>query len=327
MRPHSPSLRLALLLAGLTACAAAPQARDTAQPGAGAGGTDGDTPPPDTGTPEDCSDTPVPSLRGCIVTEWNDPDGNGRYPEVRRTQYDEEGRRVSEDYRNPNDEEDFSICGVTWHHDAFPAEEWCIGSTLYTYSWEYNELNHPVKKTYDAGSDGILDKAWTYTVDDAGDIVFEEQDEDVDGTLDATLRYFRDSERRVTREEWDYNADGVIDYARSYVYDPEGNLKVFGVDRDGDGTLDERTNHTYADDGRLLESSTDEDGDGSGDATAEYRYDNCRLAELQTRSSDGVRGRVLYSWTPDGRLDRTGSDWNADGMLDAEAWYAYACPD
>lgn len=325
MRHVSPPLLPTLVVAALAACTASAPVGDSAS--SQTDGTPDSAADTDTGVGEDCSATVAPSLRGCIVTEWSDPDGNGRYPEVRRTQLDAEGRWVSRDYRNPNDEEDFSVCGATWHHSDAPGAEWCIGSSLYTYTWEYDANNHPTRKLYDAGNDGILDKSWTYTTDEAGDIIFEEQDEDVDGTLDATLRYHRDSERRVTREEWDYNADGVIDYARSYVYDPSGNLTVYGVDRDGDGILDERTNHTYAPDGRLLESSTDEDGDGTGDASAEYRYEDCRLAEQQTRSSDGVRGRTLYSWTPDGRLDRTGSDWNADGTIDSEAWYAYACPD
>ncbi len=83
-QPPSPAL-LVLLALG---CAGGDGGPTDATGQAGDGGAE-------TGLTEDCGPPQTPSLAGCLVVAWTDPEADTRVPEVQRTRYDGEGRRVS----------------------------------------------------------------------------------------------------------------------------------------------------------------------------------------------------------------------------------------
>jgi hypothetical protein len=314
-QPLSPAL-LVLLALG---CGGGDRGPADATGQAGDGGAE-------TGLAEDCAPTQAPSLAGCLVVAWTDPEADTRVPEVQRTRYDGEGRRVSSDHRNPDDWEDFTVCTYDWLSGDVPLAEWCVGRSSYRYDWTHDAAGHLTGKRYDAGWDGTVDKTWEFETNAAGQVVHEGQDQDLDGIIDATTTYEWDDAGHLLEERWDYNADGATDYQRSFAYDADGRRISEVVDDDGDGRANRSTTWTYAPDGRLQRVEIDQDGDGQADSRAVHRYEACQLREVETTDSSGVRSLETWTWTPEGRVAQVESDWNSDGVTDARSWYDYACP-
>lgn len=313
-------MRLAPLALLLVACGADP-----------ATGESGDTAPApgvdsaDSAAPDAC-DIDAPSIKGCVINEWTDPDADGYYPDVTRRLYDGQGRLVSLDARSGLEADEYTICGYAWHRDDQLEVEWCAGGATYTYTWSFDAQDHPESKIYDAGSDGVPDKLWVFETDAEGRIVRELQDQDLDGETDSTTAYGWDADGRLVEERWDYDADGAPDYIRATAYDADGNVVMVRIDGDGDGSWDRSTATTRASDGRPLREDEDVDGDGTPDAWVVWRYTDCVLDQVETTSDDGVRSVSLYTWSADGRVERVREDFNDDGRADRVRWFTYACP-
>lgn len=313
MRHALPSL---LLLA----CAPDPAAGESGAPASQPAADSADS-----ASPEVC-DIDLPSIKGCVVDQWTDPDADGYYPDVLRVQYDGQGRVVSTAERSGLETDGYTICGNAWHRDSWLDIEWCTGGATYTYAWSYDEQDHPAGKVYDAGSDGVTDKVWVFEADADGRIVRELQDQDLDGETDSTTDYVWDGDGRLVEERWDYDANGAPDYIRATDYDADGNVVLVRIDGDGDGTWDRSTTTTRAPDGRPLREDEDVDGDGSADASVVWRYTDCLLDQVETTSDDGVRSVSRYSWSADGRVEGILEDFNDDGRDDRVRWFVYACP-
>jgi YD repeat-containing protein len=287
-----------------------------------------DTGPVDADDPETCTEQAPDHWPGCLIQQSVDPDGDGRAPTVVRTQYDGQGRRVSEDTRQAVAFDEWTLCGTDWLADAgFPTLEWCIGRSTYAYAWTHDADGHPATKVYDAGWDGEPDKAWTFVTDSEGRILESAQDQDLDGVTDSLNRFTYDEAGHVLTESWDYDADGTDDYVRSYRYDPQsGALVSEETDSDADGAADKVVTWARDAEGRALERIEDEGADGLADLRTEYTWTDCKLTEAEETDLDGNVTVTLYAYDAAHRLAVEETDNGADDEIDARTEWQYTCP-
>lgn len=311
--------RMSLLFFALLMSACAPGAKEAAP------GTDSAT--EIEAEPDACITEAPDHWPGCLIIQRDDPEGDGRHFDETRTAHDGLGRVVSTDRRAAREYDDWSLCGTTWLDDTdVVAEEWCIGRSVYAYTWTHDAAGHPTAKTYDAGLDGEVDRVWAFETDAEGRITTSNQDQDLDGVTDSINTFEYDQDGRVVREAWDYDADGSEDYIRVYTHDADGNLLTEETDSDADGALDDLV--TWARDarGNPLERVEDEDADGSADLTTTWIWEDCKVREIEERDLDGNRVSRELSYDAVHRRTLESVDANGDGVADATRAWEYRCP-
>lgn len=113
--------------------------------------------------------------------------------------------------------------------------------------------NVEVQISLDKAGDGVIDRIYTYKLDDSGFLQEQESDLDADGAVDRII-YFEDDENRAPRiQSYDNDADGDID-SLIYVTEPDlnGPTPVSGGRQNGtleyirlaDGTVSKLTQPT-----------------------------------------------------------------------------------
>jgi hypothetical protein len=280
----------------------------------------------DTALSEECGLIEAPEFPGCLVLMYDDLIGHGRRPDEHRSLYDSNGLLRGYDYRSAITADDFMVCGYDWSTSGNPLEEWCVGQSVYTYRWDYDAQGNPTSKYYDGASDGVIDKAWDYIVDENGSVTEEALDQDVDGAYDSYTWYVYDEEGRLVADSWDYQGDGTVDYGRTYTYNSAGLLESVLTDSNADGVDDDELSYTYDELGNILVIDEDENLDGQWDIRSEYAYADCKLVGINEKEISGISNSVDYSYDEQDRLFREDYDWDNDGGRDAFAAWEYTCP-
>jgi hypothetical protein len=267
---------------------------------------------------------PSPPLPGCLVTGSEDDQSDGRRLTRSRALYDAVGQLSSFDEQSSEDPDDWVLCGYAWRPDGAPELEWCVGRALYTYTWAYDGDGEPTGKSYDAGSDGVLDKQWRYETDGLGHITFEEEDADLDGQGDSSVTRVWEGELPVL-EEWDYGGDGVADFRRSWTVEA-GRVIEERTDADADGVTDESITYTYDALGNLTVEAEDADADGTPDLSTTRVYADCLLESAESIDADHNITRWTWLHDSEGRPVEERTDWDIDGNADQLSTWAYSCP-
>ena len=295
------------------------------------------------GRPADTRDTAVDTcaplakidLRGCLEVQESDPEGDGRWPEVTRIQYDASGRELSRDLRGGEAPDTEVICRTSWEGDRL-TEERCAGASLYRYTYEYDTDGHLVGQIYDASDDGSVDRRWTYVTDSDGQVIEASSDDDDDGIADAMQTFSWDSAGRMTEETWDYTLDGSIDYRRTLVWADSssgpGTVSEDGLlmdeleDMDGDGTNDRHTTWTYDELDRPELQQRFDNGASTPTETVVWTYAGCMLDVVTTTDAGGSRTDVAWVFDDRGRPSYRIEDWNGDGAPDRLWATTWTCP-
>lgn len=306
-------------LTALMLCACAPEGDK--------GAAGGDTATAIEAEPETCTTEAPDHWPGCLIIQRDDPEGDGRHHDETRTSHDGLGRVVSSDRRAAREYDDWSVCGTTWLDESQrETEEWCIGRSVFSYSWTHDDEGHPTGKEYDAGLDGVVDRTWAFETDAEGRITISNQDQDLDGETDSINTFEYDADGQVLREAWDYDADGTEDYVRVYSYDTDGNLLTEETDSDADGALDDIVTWARDADGNPLERIDDEGADGTADLTTTWTWESCKISEVETRDYDGNRVKRTLSYDAAHRRTLESVDADADGVPDSTRSWEYRCP-
>lgn len=309
--PRRTLLLVAWMMPG---CGGDTKARDTALPDAD-----------DTAVEDQTCPAPTPwTQAGCLVRIFDDHDADGRFPEVRTELFDDEGRLVAWDERSPTDWESYAACVRTYDGPRL-VEEWCLGQLSYRYEWTFTSDGFPEGKTYDAAYDGVVDKAWFYTTDSAGNIVHEGIDESLNGEADATVDYTVDADGNRTSEQWDYNIDGTVDYASTTTW-VDGRATREERDTDGNGSVDGVREWDWDAWGQPVEAREDDNNDGDWDVTTTWIWEDCVPAEILSLETGGRRSVVSLTVDGLGRTVRALHDFDADGHADQDVRTTWDCP-
>lgn len=273
-------------------------------------------------TGEACEPVLAPPVDGCFTVVETDNNGDGRLPELVRTQYAADGQVSSTDFRSGDTVDTGTFCHTEWTGEQRTALV-CAGSSSYRYDYAYED-GLLVEQTYDAARDGVLDKRWVYTYNGDGQPTEIAVDDDVDGTPDAlqTLAYDGD---HLVEETWDYTLNGTADYVRTLTWDGEL-LTQEVVDTNGDGTPDRTHTWTYNAWGQPLSLESDTTGDGAVDTTQHWTYAGCALDSSFETNLAGERERVTYTFDDQGRELFRIEDWGDDGELDRIYATTWQCP-
>jgi len=274
-------------------------------------------------------------LRGCIETTEADPDGDARWPDLTRVQYDGEGRELSRDVRGGDAPDTEVVCRTSWDGDL-RMEERCGGISVYRYTWSYDGDGHLASQVYDAGDDGSVERRWVYVTDGDGNVLEATSDDDDDGTPDALQTFSWDSEGRLIEETWDYTLDGVVDYRRTLMW-ADGNFGAGTVsedgllmeqleDNDGDGTTDRQTVFTYDELDRPIEQQRFDNGSSTPAETTRWTYAGCELDVATTTDAGGNRTEVAWVFHDNGRPHYQIEDWDGDAVPDRLRATTWVCP-
>ena len=157
--------------------------------------------------------------------------------------------------------------------------------------------------------DGVPDDIWSFTYDDAGQLVREEndgprgiRDSPPDGAPDYAAEYVYDDRGLVVlKDEWDSPGEQVW-WRTTWEYDAGGRvLRILG-DVHADGVVDRLSTYSYSEDGRAVEEHFDPEADGERGP-----HDWC----------------FLYEYDAGGRLLRESGDPGCDGILSLRQDYTY----
>jgi len=293
--------------------------------------------------PQDSQDTASSScgpieevdVSGCLEIIEADPDGDARWPDLTRIQYDGDGRELSRDFRGGDAPNTELVCRTTWD-GALLTEERCGGASIYRYAYTYDSAGHPVSQVYDAGDDGSVDRRWVYVTDGDGNVIEATSDDDDDGTANAMQAFAWDADGRLIEETWDYTLDGAIDYRRTLVWadgnfgmgtaSEDGLLMEQLEDSDGDGTDDRHTVWTYDELDRPTEQQRFDNGSSTPAETTRWTYAGCALDLATTTDAGGNRTEVAWVFYDNGRTQYQIEDWDADGSPDRMWATTWQCP-
>ena len=281
------------------------------------------------GTSDTAPDVCVPPApfdpAGCLEVAEFDPEAKGRWPNIERRQFDASGNELSRDTRGGEEPNTERICRTEWDGGNILSEQ-CAGVSIYRYDYFYSSDGLLESSTYDVGSDGVVDKVWTYSTDAAGNVVEVQVDNDADGVADAMQTFAWDGEGNLLEETWDYTYDGTVDFRRSSVWE-DGRLIQQLEDSDGDGTIDVDTVTTYDDLGRISRVERFEGGSSTAAETSTWSYVDCALDSKVTFDAGGNRITSTY-WVDDlGRVVFEQEDFNGDGAADRVWATEWICPE
>ena len=271
-----------------------------------------------------CPVEPYNPVAGCLVTHALDFDADGRLLDYDHSWYNEDGDLISYDERNGEDYTDWIACTRTMAGPGRPASERCVGRSTYTYTWTYDGSGILTGRTYDTGSDGLLEKTWADAADAEGHITGEEIDSDADGITDSSVVYTYEGDL-LTEEAWDYDHDGVVDYTRAWTY-TDGLWTTEDTDKDGDGVVDATRTIDRDADGLPTELREDDDADGEANIVTTYSYVGCDLESTLTRDVDTAPVRDTYRYDAQGRKIGRTTDFGDNGDPDSTDAWTWACP-
>ncbi|MBO84578.1 MAG: hypothetical protein CL927_04415 [Deltaproteobacteria bacterium] len=279
----------------------------------------------DSDTGSDVCVPPEPfDVAGCLEIEEFDPNAAGRWPNVERRQFNENGREQSRDTRGGEEPNTERICRTEWDGDRILSEQ-CSGVSIYRYEYVYSADGFLESSSYDAASDGVLDKIWTYSTDAAGNVLEAAIDDDADGVIDAVQTFAWDADGNQVEETWDYTYDGVVNFRREYIW-TEGLLVQELEDSDGDGTNDVEIVYEYDELNRILRVERFEAGSTTAAETSTWTYVGCALDTKVTFDAGGNRVTRSY-WTDDlGRVVYEQEDFDTDGTPDRIWATEWICP-
>jgi|GEM_PF-2628059 len=298
---------------------------------AACGGNDGKT-PAHSGQPVDSADSGaevcgplvVPDTSGCLEIQETDPEARGRWPDILRRQYNADGHEVANDVRGGEHPDSERFCRKEWDGDRLLSEQ-CAGVSVYAYAYSYDTDGHLLQTTYDAGSDGALDKVWAHLTDAHGNVVETTVDDDVDGTPDAIQTFAYDTDGRLVEETWDYTYDGAVDYLRTLTWDGD-QLVGEAEDTDGDGVVDRERTTEFDDLGRPEVAYLYNDGSSTAAETTRWTYTDCQLDTHTVTDAGGNRTELVFIHDDLGRETMRVEDWDADGAPDRIWATAWQCP-
>ena len=271
----------------------------------------------------ECGPLVAPDPAGCISIEESDPEARGRWPDLLRRQFDARGHEVSRDVRGGEQPDTELVCRTEWDGDDILSEQ-CAGVSVYTYTYTYDAPGFLAASTYDAGSDGVLDKVWSHLTDADGHVVETTVDDDLDGEPEAVQTFAWDAGHLV-EETWDYTYDGAIDYRRTLEW--RGDLLASEAeDTDGDGTVDREMVYTYDELDRPVEALLYKDGSDSVSETTRWTYVDCALDSRTVTDAGGNRTALTYTVDDLGRVVLEVEDWDADGSPDRLWATDWICP-
>jgi serralysin len=158
--------------------------------------------------------------------------------------YDEEGRRVREEYDSMFRPEEKGVVDSVTHYTYDAGGRTTVrrfdtdadGKVDSVESYHYDAEDRHIKTLNDFNNDGEPDGICAYIYGETGKKerklcdgrhVSMYDSSPPDGTVDRTATYFYDERGLMIREEGDYDGDGTVDWYSRYAYDEYGNELVY----------------------------------------------------------------------------------------------------
>ena len=267
-----------------------------------------------------------PSLAECAVHVLDDYDPKRLEPDLLHSWYDANADVSATWLEAGEDPEDRTLtCLYTWERAGEPLDARCSGSSTYTYEWLY-EGGLAVAKTYDQGSDGVLDRSWSYSHDADQNLILETWDSDLDGAPDGSVAYTW-AEGLLQQEDWDYEEDGAIDLRIHWTWQGPGLPTRMEKDRSADGTIDAISTWGWDAAGNPLWEEIDSDADGVASDRTAWTYEECRPVGIDIESAQAPSMRGEYHYDPDTEyLAEILWFYDDDEKEDATETWTTACP-